>query len=110
MQMKLDAWVNQERRLAWLYRIDLLRERDRVNECVRNRVLVVGNKHAGSHRPCRAQARPAGQEIPRRVSRTMSPGWTWYGYAWQIDSTRMSIGKRALANSRSTSARKSSLS
>ena len=25
-----EAWVNQERRLAWLYRINLLRERDRV--------------------------------------------------------------------------------
>ena len=29
-----EAWVTEERRLAWLYRIDLLRERDRMTEAL----------------------------------------------------------------------------
>lgn len=29
-----EAWVTEERRLAWLYRIDLLRERERVTEAL----------------------------------------------------------------------------
>jgi len=29
-----EAWVTEERRLAWLYRIDLLRERDRLTEAL----------------------------------------------------------------------------
>ena len=29
-----EAWVTEERRLAWLYRIDLLRERNRLTEAL----------------------------------------------------------------------------
>ena len=29
-----EAWVIEERRLAWLYRIDLLRERERLTEAL----------------------------------------------------------------------------